>query len=863
MSNNHAQQTRRPACRTAERRHATLSLLSFGMCLTWLLAVAAPVRAIEPAEIPTAAPRDAVMAGADELAAMDGWVRQAFGLGEAKPVEAPITVTVRRQDHAMLHFGRSCLDTPLKIGQQDFSRGLGTHANSEIAVTVPPGIKRFKAMVGIDNNYDTGGVRGSVQFSVEVGGKEIYRTPTVNGGQDPLAVDLELPADTREIALKVDTTPDGPGHDQSDWADAHFVAGDGRVVWIEGSNPPLLTPQLPFSFQYGGKPVSELIGGWQRSIDSRDDADALRHTVAWTDAATGLRVTAAVTQWKQYPAVEWVLYFKNQGAGDTPVVADIQALDLPLGTAVTKRPVVLHHLVGDVCGERSFLPLDTEVEAGKAITLAPGGGRPSNGAFPFFNVQYGDQGLITAIGWSGQWNATLARAASGVSQLRAGMEKTHLVLHPGEEIRSPRILLMAWRGSRPIAHNRFRRLMLFHYVPRIDGRPLALPVAGQCFDRYSWTRPEWATEAGQIRTLTLEHEAGCDTHWFDAAWFEGGFPSGVGNWYHKPKEFPRGLKPVSDACRERGMRFIVWFEPERVAAGSLIAREHPEFVFGGAEGGLFKLGDPAARRWMTDLLSQRIDEFGIDTYRNDFNIDPLGFWRKDEAPDRQGINEIRYVEGHYAMWDELRARHPGLWIDNCASGGRRIDLETCMRSVPLWRSDTSCSPGHAEWNQVQTYGLSQYIPLATACGWTPEAYDLRSSATGGAICQFDFFGEQFSMAEAQAALAEVKENQKYWYGDFYPLTPCSTGTDQWIAYQFHRADLDAGIVLAFRRSQSIYPAACVSLAAIDPAATYRVELIDHSRQKTEQTLAGKQLADEYELRLPERATSLLVRYKKQ
>lgn len=55
----------------------------------------------------------------------------------------------------------------------------------------------------------------------------------------------------------------------------------------------------------------------------------------------------------------------------------------------------------------------------------------------------------------------------------------------------------------------------------------------------------------------------------------------------------------------------------------------------------------------------------------------------------------------------------------------------------------------------------------------------------------------------------------------------------------------------------------MSLAAIDPAATYRVELIDHSRQKTEQTLAGKQLADEYELRLPERATSLLVRYKKQ
>ena len=107
------------------------------------------------------------------------------------------------------------------------------------------------------------------------------------------------------------------------------------------------------------------------------------------------------------------------------------------------------------------------------------------------------------------------------------------------------------------------------------------------------------------------------------------------------------------------------------------------------------------------------------------------------------MTEIRYVEGHYAMWDELIARHPGLWIDNCASGGRRIDLETVMRSVPLWRSDTSCGPGHPDWDQTQTQGLSLYIPLFTACGWTPDAYDLRSSATGGAILQFDYLAEGF------------------------------------------------------------------------------------------------------------------------
>ncbi len=131
--------------------------------------------------------------------------------------------------------------------------------------------------------------------------------------------------------------------------------------------------------------------------------------------------------------------------------------------------------------------------------------------------------------------------------------------------------------------------------------------------------------------------------------------------------------------------------------------------------------DPAARRWLTDLLSSRISEYGIDIYRNDFNIDPLGFWRANDAADRQGMTEIRYVEGHYAMWDELRAKHPGLWIDNCASGGRRIDIETLMRSVPLWRSDTCCSPGHAEWDQAQNCAIAQYVPLFTGAMLGPHA----------------------------------------------------------------------------------------------------------------------------------------------
>ena len=55
------------------------------------------------------------------------------------------------------------------------------------------------------------------------------------------------------------------------------------------------------------------------------------------------------------------------------------------------------------------------------------------------------------------------------------MERTHLKLYPGEEIRTPRILLLFWHGDRTRGHNLWRRLILAHYTPRPNGQLLAAP----------------------------------------------------------------------------------------------------------------------------------------------------------------------------------------------------------------------------------------------------------------------------------------------------------------------------------------------------------------------------------------------------
>ena len=169
----------------------------------------------------------------------------------------------------------------------------------------------------------------------------------------------------------------------------------------------------------------------------------------------------------------------------------------------------------------------------------------------------------------------------------------------------------------------------------------------------------------------------------------------------QPELSSQGLRPISDAAHKAGMKFLLWIEPERAKYGTPVTLEHPEWFLRKTKEEpkpnddlLLNLGNPEAWQWVVETVSSLIDENGIDCYREDFNIDPAPFWRNADEADRQGMAEMRFVEGLYAFWDELRRRHPGLLIDNCASGGRRLDLETIGRSVALWRTDYNCFPLH-------------------------------------------------------------------------------------------------------------------------------------------------------------------------
>ena len=621
--------------------------------------------------------------------------------------------------------------------------------------------------------------------------------------------------------------------------------------------------KLPFSFIYGGKESGSFLHGWKhehRRLDAHQGRE--KHEITWTDPDTGLAVTCEVTLFTDFPAVEWVLRFTNYGSEDTPILENIRALDTNVSIPETSQ-VTLHHSHGSSCTATDFLPMDEKIYPHQSITLAPDEGRSSFPHLPFFNLEWPDGGLVGAIGWSGQWEMSLSRDTEGKLSIKAGQQTTHLALHPGESIRTPRMLLVGWLGDDPIrGNNLLRRLMLEHYIPKLDGKPITPPMAQLTW--FAFNTGNDVNEENQIEVMKGMPELGVEAFWIDAGWFEGGWPGGVGSWHPKPEAFPNGLKPLGDKAHELGMKFVVWFEPERVHHTSRIAKEHPEWVLHFPDesvdwGSLFDLGNPEARRWMTDHLSKCIAEWGIDVFRNDFNIGPLPFLKHLDTSDRQGMSEIRYIEGLYAMWDELLERHPGLMIDNCASGGRRIDLETCSRSIPLWRSDTQCGyEARQAWDQGQTAGLSLYVPLHSAGVWGFDAYSFRSVATLGTNICPDTRKADFPKEQTIEMIEEMKSLRPYWLGDFYPLTSINTDDQLWCGWQLYRPDMGEGFAMIFRRKDSPYPKIEVALKGLDPDARYKVLFVDSDEGCV---MTGRELS-ELTLELETPASSMLIRYKK-
>jgi alpha-galactosidase len=733
---------------------------------------------------------------------------------------------------------------PLQIGDTRYTRGLFCHAPSKIIVHLPSPGKTFTAVAGLDAN----GCKGSVVFSVTVGGNEAFKSDLMKQGMSqPVNVALSSATD---FTLGVSDGGDGISCDQSDWADAQVTLLDGTTLWLADlpfvGGPANSDPAEPFfSFTYGGRPSADLLKTWKRERASQKlDDGRIQRTLTWTDPTTGLIVRCVGVEYVGYPTVEWTLYFKNGSTEDTPILEGIQAFDQGFQHGRILSQYVLHHFVGSPTSQSDYAPIHTPLLPKSDRRIGASGGLPAGTDMPYFSLETPvGKGAIIAVGWPGQWSSQWTRDETTGLRVKVGQELTHLKLLPGEEIRTPLMVLQFWSGGDWIrAQNIWRKWMLAHNVPKPNGT-LPDPELFGCSAHLTNEMCN-ANEANQKMYLDrfLEERIKIGHWWMDAGWYPCGDPPDWGNtgtWEVDKTRFPGGLKAISDYAHARGVKTILWFDPEMVRPKSWLAENHPEWVLGEKGNGLLDLGNPAALSWLTKHISKLMTDEGIDLYRQDMNFDPLPYWRANDTEDRQGITENKHIVGYLAFWDYLLKQHPDMFIDSCASGGRRNDLETMRRAIPLWRTDWRCEPVGT---QCATYGISFWLPLSGTGAADINAYVFRSNMAPFTNCLLNNLDRTQNWDLFRKLTSEWQQISAYYIGDYWPLTPFSTENDIWMAWQFDRPDLGAGMVQAFRRGNSTCAAIGFQLKQLDPNATYAVTNMDVSGL---QNMTGQELMEKY------------------
>ena len=246
----------------------------------------------------------------------------------------------------------------------------------------------------------------------------------------------------------------------------------------------------------------------------------------------------------------------------------------------------------------------------------------------------------------------------------------------------------------------------------------------------------------------------------------------------------------------------------------------------------------------------------------------LEYWKKKDTEDRQGIAEIRYIMGLYRLWDALLEKFPHLLIDNCASGGRRIDIETLRRSILLWRSDYQCLANNPpEGSQYHTMNYGRWLPFSgTGCGRLYDTYGIRSAYSPAMNAGYtfsereDFGDDPQQLLWLKDRLEEYRKVRPYLSEDFYPLTQPSDRTDIWAAMQYHNPKQDEGVVLVYRRDFAHYETAKFQLYGLNAACDYTFTEAD--RGETAAYSGAELLESGLPVSVKEKRTAKIYFYKK-
>ncbi|TPP07158.1 alpha-galactosidase [Rhizobium glycinendophyticum] len=329
-------------------------------------------------------------------------------------------------------------------------------------------------------------------------------------------------------------------------------------------------------------------------------------------------------------------------------------------------------------------------------------GRTSHDRFPMLFIESETQIFGVTLGFSGNHQIVIDRTDDGRRLVHLGelFEPGEIILGPGESYQSP----IAYAGADTEDFHAFVREELTTWPSgTMSPRPVTLNTwEGNYFDHQMDSLKAQATAAAEL---------GIERFVLDDGWFgkRDNDTTSLGDWDIDPRKYPSGLKPLVDHVTGLGMQFGIWFEPEMVNPVSELYKEHPDWALT-IEGrpileSRTQLVLDVSRPDVSDYLFGKIDavlsNHAVSYIKWDMNRDLTHAAGRDGKP--KIAAQTRAV---YALMDRVRAAHPDVEIESCASGGGRIDYGALARTHRVWTSDCTDALERLE---IQR-GASVFVP---------------------------------------------------------------------------------------------------------------------------------------------------------
>jgi alpha-galactosidase len=513
-------------------------------------------------------------------------------------------------------------------------------------------------------------------------------------------------------------------------------------------------------------------------------------------------------------------------------------------------------------------------------TLECEGGRTCQGSTPYLAIREkgGKAGVVFHILPQGNWTIRVATPTAGgdsspflVVELGWADDSLDVILQPGEVMELPEILLHNLeQGEVQNSTVALHRYLLKNFMA--SSKPFAPVVYNTWFDCFDFLNVDRLEDQ-----LKAARKVGCEVFAIDAGWYgqaQGPWSSQTGDWREKLNgAFHGKMKEFSEKVRESGLGFGLWMEPERIGPQAPILKQHPEWFLATDNGNWYpKLWEAEVYNYMKGEISRLVETYNLAWMKVDFNF--------ELSTDPTGYELLQYYKSWYQMLDEIRQDYPKLFLEGCASGGMRLDLNTSCHFDGHFLSDTvepvdairiyqgallRLLPGRVtKWavlretgNNIPLYGLPQDewpVAIVTPGGATWEGShtaDIDFMFINAMMGMLGISGDLCGLPQSiQERIADLLLFYKKWRrfitgSTAYLLTPPQPKENRngWAAFQLQQPqNMNKVLVFAFRLKDSS-PCRSFPLQGLNEKEKYTVETMD-GRRMTAEELTGQQLMND-------------------